>query len=109
VFRKSEININGFKLLDYHKIFPANVVTSIKNTNNTVKSINYSSFHMKNVEQCIQANNECSESDKQTLQATRNLGKTMNFIIDKGFEVLAVKTDVLDASVNSKISSIKFR
>ena len=64
---------------------------------------------MKIVKQCIQANDECSKSDKQTFQATRNLGKTMNFIIDKGFEVLAVKTDVLDASVNSKISSIKFR
>jgi len=85
------------------------VVASIKNTNNAVKSIKYSSFHMKIVKQCIQANDECSKSDKQTLQATRNLGKTMNFIIDKEFEVLVVKTDVLDASVNSKISSIKFR
>jgi len=31
----------------------------------------------------------------------------MKFIIDKGFEVLTVKTDVLDASVKSKISPIK--
>jgi len=48
-----------------------------------------------------------SKSDKLTFHATRNLGKTINFIIDKGFEVLTVKTDVLDASVESKISPIK--
>ena len=50
-------------MLHYHIIIPANVVKSIKNTNNAVKSIKYSSFHMKNVRQCIQANEECSNSD----------------------------------------------